>query len=79
MKHMSTTGMSHWVPGVLFIGSLVVGMFALAQGRELAKKKPTMSIKPSDLEKKKTLEELVEEINRRYPAAHDYEMKETTK
>lgn len=69
-------GNNHLLPGVLFIGSVIMGMFALVQARELKQKKPNLSnlLKTAA---KKTLEELVEEINAKYPPEQDYEMKKT--
>lgn len=60
------------LPGMLFIGSVVVGMFALVQAREMKNRKPSMNTQST---KKKSLEELVAEMNSKYPSEVDYEMK----
>lgn len=65
----------NFLPGFLFIGSLVVGMYALAQGMEIAKKKSKVSFPPPSTQKK-TLEELIAEMKRQHPVEDDYDMKE---
>ena len=67
---------THLLPGMLFIGSVVVGMFALVQAREMRNRKPP-AVQTSGT-KKKSLEELVAELNAKYPPEADYEMKKTS-
>jgi hypothetical protein len=64
----------HLLPGGIFIVSLVIGMYALAQGREVRRYSARL---PSPTNQtKKTLKELEEEMQVKYPPQSDYEMKQ---
>ena len=68
--------LQHLVPGGAFIISLVVGMFALAQGREMRKYSTPHLSTPSTKENKRSLEDIMDEIKTKYPPQSDYEMKQ---
>lgn len=66
---------NHFIPGSAFIGCLIVAMYTMAQGREMQRKKPIPILKKDMNLRKKTLEELANEINSKYKPISDYEMK----
>ena len=62
------------VPGIIFVSSLVLGTYVLAQLRELRRKpKAVASTMPIG---KKSLDEVIKEVKAKYPPIEEYDMKE---